>query len=177
MGRESGCVHARMPPNPGQYRACCHPRVASPNSNIVLCMISTKRGATMAWGAGPRQKGAITNRTCTHPTPGADATAHLGVRVRSKQEDRTESDISVCAAGKYALNFSFCRTHLKSSSKVAGAAPATFELLFRCMRQKLEFSAYFPARKTPSDPAEASRDPGCMRRSLPPSVLRCLPSH
>ena len=56
--------------------------------------------------------------------------------------------------------------HLKSSSKDAGAAPASFELLFKVIGQKLKFSAYFPAGQTEiSDSVRSS----CLLLTLTPT--------
>ena len=53
-----------------------------------------------------------------------------------------------------ALNFSFCHTHLKIGSKDAGTVLASFEPLFRYVRQKLKFSdANYAVRTLMSDPA------------------------
>ena len=149
--------------NPG-HRNCCralsgisprYPYAAMPTSGVV-CLKSRVR-VYLWWSP-----------------PAVFDVGFPGVRVRSKQEDRTESDISVSNAGKYPLNSSFCPITLKSSSKDAGAAPASFELLFRCMRQKLDFSAYFPAGQTPPEPNQIAPD---IQGSPAPSVFNILPSH
>ena len=53
-----------------------------------------------------------------------------------------------------ALTFSFCRTHLKTGPKDAGAAPASLGPIFGCVRQKLKVSdANYAVRTEISDSA------------------------
>ena len=103
--------------------------------------------------------------------------AHHRVNSQSKQEKRTESAMEALAAGFVSQNSAFYPIPFKPVPKDAGAAPASFEPLYRCVRPKLEFCDTNPASKSLSDPAGPSQDPGYMRRSLPPSVCCRLPSH
>ena len=83
----------------------------------------------------------------------------------------------VSPAGKYPLNSSFCPITLKSSSKDAGPGPASFELLFKVIGQKLKFSGYFYAAETLSDPNQIAHLADNFQTSTTPSVLNIIPSH